>query len=604
MKKTDISTKKSHLFLHGIIVCVFLTVVLLQFSCSEDFLKPEPLSFYAPENVYVDKEGFEAGLISCKRMVKNELYGGWNNQQLEYATSDYGYGLNLTDYTKMTPSSKATVHDVLGMFSKTYGYIKDANVIISRIDNIEWDKEEDRNFILASAMFYRAWWYYRLITSYGDVPYIGYELTEARLDFYTHSRWAILDKIIKDMEFVKEWLPEKSEPGELNRYVALHFLAKLYLANSEYDKSINAATEVINGPYELMTQRFGADADNPAYNLIWDLHRPVNKSIPTNKETIWNLIDRVDGPDDTKAWRITMRGFHSQWWWAWVLDSQGKRATLPEGPQYKALGRANSDVYQSRWVSYELWEEFGHSWKTTPDLRRSDACWWESHEILSNNPASVDYGKPINFQYLANKYDSLRLWPMAYYKTYYPHADDYQGVPYGGNGDSYMFRLGGTYLLRAEAYFWKGDKENAAKDINKVRERANAIPVSAADIDIDYIFDERMRELYLEEFRHSEMVRVANIMARNKIGGYSLDNLHEKNWWYDRVKSRNTWFKEGKIGPNEYIVTPRYIFWPIEIQVITTNTMGVINQNRGYPGDELNIPPLTEIIDEGRPSKD
>jgi hypothetical protein len=93
-------------------------------------------------------------------------------------------------------------------------------------------------------------------------------------------------------------------------------------------------------------------------------------------------------------------------------------------------------------------------------------------------------------------------------------------------------------------------------------------------------------------------------MARNKIGGYSLDNLHEKNWWYDRVKSRNTWFKEGKIGPNEYIVTPRYIFWPIEIQVITTNTMGVINQNRGYPGDELNIPPLTEIIDEGRPSKD
>jgi len=153
---------------------------------------------------------------------------------------------------------------------------------------------------------------------------------------------------------------------------------------------------------------------------------------------------------------------------------------------------------------------------------------WDSHEIIYNNPKSVDYGKPINFQNLANKYDSLRLWPMAYYKTFYPHADDYKGVPYGGNGDSYLFRLAGTYLIRAEAYFWKGEIGKAADDIDKIRERANALPVSAADIDIDYIADERMRELYLEEFRHSELVRIANIMARGNIGGYSLDNFHEK----------------------------------------------------------------------------
>jgi hypothetical protein len=193
---------------------------------------------------------------------------------------------------------------------------------------------------------------------------------------------------------------------------------------------------------------------------------------------------------------------------------------------------------------------------------------------------------------------------MAYYKTYYPHADDYQGVPYGGNGDSYLFRLAGTYLLRAEAYFWKGDKNKSADDINKVRLRANALPVSAADIDIDYIADERLRELYLEEFRHSELVRIANIMARNNIDGYSLDNFHEKNWWYDRVMNYNTWFKEGRIGPNIYRTTPKYVYWPIDVNVITTNTMGVINQNRGYQGDELNKPPLTEIIDEGRPNKD
>ncbi len=599
MNKINLNNFFGNLFRN--IAFIFLALALLQISCSDDFLKPEPLSFYAPENVYVDKEGFEAGLITCKRRIKNELYGGWNNQQLEYAASDYGYGLGLTNWTIITPST-GSYHAILPTFSNIYSYIKDANVIISRIDNIKWAKEADRNYILGSAMFYRAWWYYRLITTYGDVPYIGYELTEARLDFYTHSRWAILAKLIKDMEFAKEWLPNSSAPGELNKYVALHFLSKLYLANSQFDKAISTATEVINGPFELMNSRFGSDASNTNYNLIWDLHRPANKSIPVNKESIWTLIDRVDAPEEAKAWRATMRGFHSQWWWSWVLDSQGKAGTTPSGPQYYALGRANSDVYQSRWFSYELWEEFGHTWQSTPDLRRSDACWWDSHEIIYNNPKSVDYGKPINFQNLANKYDSLRLWPMAYYKTFYPHADDYKGVPYGGNGDSYLFRLAGTYLIRAEAYFWKGEIGKAADDINKIRERANALPVSAADIDIDYIADERMRELYLEEFRHSELVRIANIMARGNIGGYSLDNFHEKNWWYDRVMKYNTWYKEGKIGPNVYKTAPRYVYWPIDVNVITSNTMGVINQNRGYQGEELNEPPLTEIIDEGRAS--
>ncbi len=581
------------------ITWILVFMVLLQISCSEDFLKPEPLSFYAPENVYVDKKGFEAGLITCKRQIKNELYGGWNNQQLEYAASDYGYGLGLTDWTIITPST-GSYHAILPMLSTVYGYIKNANVIISRIDNIEWNDEKDRNYILGSAMFYRAWWYYRLITTYGDVPYIGYELTGARLDFYTHSRWAILKKIIQDVEFAKDWLPLNSGYGELNRYVALHFLSKLYLANSEFDKAIATSTEVINGPYALMNNRFGSDAANANYNVIWDLHRPANKSIPTNKESIWTLIDRVDGPEETKAWRATMRGFHCQWWWSWVLDSKGKSGTTPSGPQYTALGRANSDVYQSTWFSYDLWNEFGYTWKNTPDLRRSDACWWESSEILYNNPASVDYGKPINFQYLANKYDSLRLWPMAYYKTFYPHADDYKGVPYGGNGDSYLFRLAETYLIRAEAYFWKGDKGKAAEDINKVRVRAKALPVSADMIDINYIADERMRELYLEEFRHSELVRIANIMAVNNIDGYRLDNFHEKNWWYDRVKNYNTWYKKGTIGPNVYRISPYNVYWPIDVNVITSNTMGVINQNRGYQGEELNVSPQTEIIEEGR----
>lgn len=69
--------------------------------------------------------------------------------------------------------------------------------------------------------------------------------------------------------------------------------------------------------------------------------------------------------------------------------------------------------------------------------------------------------------------------------------------PTGGNSDWYVYRLAKTYLLRAEAYFWKGELANAASDINKVRERAHAPSISAGNVGIGYILDERARGLYI-----------------------------------------------------------------------------------------------------------
>ncbi|MDB5261710.1 MAG: RagB/SusD protein, partial [Adhaeribacter sp.] len=38
---------------------LILTLLLLvQLSCKKEWLEPKPLSFFAPENVYVDEAGF------------------------------------------------------------------------------------------------------------------------------------------------------------------------------------------------------------------------------------------------------------------------------------------------------------------------------------------------------------------------------------------------------------------------------------------------------------------------------------------------------------------------------------------------------------------
>src|SRR5690606_11153952 len=174
-----------------------------------------------------------------------------------------------------------------------------------------------------------------------------------------------------------------------------------------------------------------------------------------------------------------------------VLDSQGKPGMVASGPMYDSLGRGNANVRLTGSYQYDIWSYGGKTWRNTTDLRRSDINWVDIHELRYNNPASVDYGKPIDIKFLANPVDTFKhVYAMPHYIMYVPQ-DDPVAQPFGGNGDWYIFRLAETYLVRAEALFWQGKLAEAAADINMVRERAKALPVTAAEVTIDLIMDER-----------------------------------------------------------------------------------------------------------------
>lgn len=576
------------------------------YACNKDFLKPKPLSFFAPENVYVDKAGFESGLVTVKRDLTNEFYGQYCPLAADVSCVDGStgsVGVIGSSWNLITPSTGNSL-PILSMLGRDYGYIKNANVIISRIDNIQWEKEEEKNAILAQAYFYRSYWYYRLVHTYGDIPFIDAELSDAKIDFFSHSRWAILKKIQSDLEFAAKWLPEAGPKDQASKYAALHLLAKVYMVNLEFDKAIEAATAVINGPYSLMKQRFGSSANDPGHDLMWDLHRPENKALPTNTEAIFILIDRAEAPSGAKSGgSFTMRNFQPAWWvGSLVKDSRGLAGTLARfsdgsyTPQYAALGDGNPNIISVPWLNYDLWQDGPYTWKNTPDLRRSDGNWIDNHELLYNNPASVDFGKPLDPNNFAKPADSiLTMFPFPRYKTWFPHEDGFTGQIMGGNGDYYVYRLAETYLIRAEAYFWKGQPGLAANDINTVRERAHALPITAGDVTLDYIFDERARELYFEEMRHTELVRASYIMARLNKEGYSVATFTTHNWFYDRVIARNRNYQVGLIATFPYDIKPFNVLWPIDINVITANTQGIINQNEGYEGAQNNVPPLEDI---------
>jgi hypothetical protein len=579
---------------------IILTIFLLfLISCSEKWLEPDPLSFLAPEKVYVNEAGFEALLVTLRKNLQYESTGNRHPLSMEFATSDLAIPLVQADFRRTTPSNSA-FFPFLSYFNNVYVFIKNANVLISRIDDIEWKDQASRNRILAEAYWHRAYWYYRLVHSYGDVPWIGEELSGAKLDFQTYTKWAILGKIQKDLEFSVQWLPIKPRTlGDVPKGAANHLLTKVYLANSEFDKAIAAASSVIAGPYALMTTRFGIDANDPSRNVMWDLHRYQNFNSPQNTETIYTTIERPDAPPGTWSSGVhTMRLYTPSYWK--ILDATGNRACNWNTPTGDTLGIGNGDVRTNDFWHYRIWEDATHTWQKTPDLRRADNNWIEMGdeiaEILTCRAGSPQFGQPLTKAFYGTLVDTTDTWfPWPHYITYVP--SDNLTQPRGGQADWYIFRLAETYLLRAEAYFWKGQFGLAAEDINMVRKRANAPLISAASVTVDYIFDERARELYAEEPRHSEMVRASYIMAKLNKAGYRLDNFSQNNWYYDRVMRLNSHYHEPLFQwfGNTAAIEPYHVLWPIPQSVITANTLGTVNQNIGYAGAERNIPPLETI---------
>lgn len=574
--------------------------MLISASCNKDWLKPEPLSFFAPENAYINEQGFEALLVKMRKDIRREVSGGTGGYHfiaMEHTLSDLAISIFPSDLRIVTPSNGPT-WPYLRMFNDVYVFIKNANVLLSNIDDIEWPDEGVRNKFVAEAYWHRAYWYYRLVHTYGDVPWVGEEITGAKLDFQTYSRGAILDKIQQDLEWAAQWLPATPErPGDVTEGAANHLLAKVCLANLAYDKAIEAATKVINGPYALMTERFGIDAGDPVRNVQWDLHRWQNRNTPQNSETIYATIDRPDGPPESRSGGVYSNRRYTPSYWK-VLESTGQRAHNWDTPGSDTLGIGNADVRTNWYWHYGIWADENFTWETTPDLRRADINWIEMEEILVNAPGSPQYGQPLSKDYYTSRTDTFDTWyPWPQHKTFVLTPNN--RLPVGGEADWYIFRLAETYLIRAEAFYWKGNMSAAAEDINAIRQRAQAPLITAGDITIDYIFDERARELYMEEPRHNEMVRVSYIMASEGRDGYSLSSFSEKNWFYDRVMRLNNHYHPPNPpvwrGAIAYI-SPHNILLPIPQSVIEANTQGVVNQNAGYDGAHNNVPPK-EIIE-------
>ncbi len=547
---------------------VIIIITCFFSSCNDDYLNEVPKSFLSPENTFVDKDGFESGIndlyrISRTLVAVTKLPGMISAERDKDIAALYCDGTDLgwyfdkktymADYSTLNSTDEMTQN----FWVRFYTMVKEANVILTRSESedAEWDSENDKLEIQAYASFFRAWAYRYLVHLWGGVPIINEEITTPKVDFVRNTKQEVIDFIIEDLEFATQYLPEtNNRDGKLSKAAADQLLAEMYITNGEYDKSIDASSRIIDdSQYQLMTERFGTSTDveglfigsvppsfeqtdNPG-DVFWDLFRLGNQSISENKEVIlaWQFEYNVTGGVGYR--------------WERIFGPKLESLKTPDGmsaiPKDEYLGRPVRLNRISDYVEFDIWQS---DWDN--DIRNS--VYNIQREFYINNPESEYYGEKIEpTQSNIDGYHYFSYIKKASHPYGHPQGYDGEGKLYS---DFYAMRLAETYLLRAEAYLDNGDKVNAAADINVVRSRANATPVDPSDVDIDYILDERARELVLEEPRRLTLARLGLL--------------------YERVQKYNS-----VAGPT---IQEFNNLLPIPQTEIDTNTGAELTQNPGY----------------------
>ncbi len=531
-------------------ICLFAAIMLPYISCKEEaFLEEVPKDFFSPENSYITESHFNAALTDLYSKVRAiQSVSGGADFYSEVLGTDVAFNARLDAGSRIgSYASAITPQGAIPKehWTRWFKIIANANTIISRIpkSTVTADKQK---VIAAEARLFRAWAYKQLVYLFGGVPLILEEAVVPKSDYVRATRDDILKQIVLDATDAAANLPSvaTATDGKLNKAVANHLLAETYISLKDYDKSIAAATEVIqNSNLSLMNARFGSLKSQPG-DVFYDLFRVGNQNRKGgNTEAIWVIQYELDviggvltsaGSPMNNLERCVSPAVFS------IVDPDGK-SSLNKNLSASTLnsgGRGVSFVQPTDYWIYTVWgldPTKDNRVVTNPDIRTS--AFNIVRDFKYTNPLSPNYvGKSlIDFPAANWKAQSWRWYPYPSKVTtpgQHPAAmfDDpvlltLKSVAGPTFHDMYMIRLSETYFLRAEAYFLKGNTQAAADDLNVVRNRAKATPVTPAEVNLDYILDERARELIFEEDRRVTLSRMGKLVERVK----KYNNLNKGN---------------------------------------------------------------------------
>jgi starch-binding outer membrane protein, SusD/RagB family len=505
-------TYSTRSILHSLVVPVAMVIGLGTASCVD--LTEVPISGIT-EKYYSSPEGFENAVNATYEELRN-WYGNERGLTLTaFGTDEFTKGADgshkaINDYTAALNGDESFIRDTWRGFFRA---INTANTVIA--DSLVAVAPAQRTQRIAEARFLRALYYFHLVRMFGPLPLqltptVG-AVTQANRDEVAK----VYDAIVADLQFAKANLPAtQKDYGRATQPAAQHLLALVYLTRAGPGDMASAATEakaVINsGLFSLL----------PKYSDLWNFNNEKNA------EVIWSVQFTPDplttGPGNSS---------HLYFLMAYEL--------FPGMVRDVAGGRAFKRFRSTSWL-LSLWDR-------TKDTRYDDSY---TTVYFANNASSIPKdatGKPKfavgdtaiwmpGFEMTAAEiatHPYTIIVPSKYTDAAFPSFNKKFIDPFRltvndvrGSRDWFVMRLAETYLLAAEALVRDGKPDEALPFVNAVRERAAkpgvlkaAMDVTAADMTLDFVLDERSRELAGEQMRWFDLTRTGKLIER--VGKYN-----------------------------------------------------------------------------------
>ena len=537
------------------ITIVFAGLLLMSVvtSCGSGYLDETPLSNYTASTL-TDSKGMNA---LCLGMYYDFslIYSYSGNQgyccvwQVGTDVCDPGQyqGIEVPCYQYSSLTADASAPQVY--WEQLYNIINAANVIINNVDaGISTATVAENTEYRAEACFMRAWCYDQLAVFYGGVPLSLKPVTSPKTDYTRAPLDSVNAHIISDLTYAASNLPEPdavAEGSRANKYSADQLLAEVYIRTGAYQKAVDACNTIINsGKFSLCkTLRSGLSYSDYYHDMFVQGYMRRSQG---NNESIWNYQSENNN---------SVVGGQSG-------SFQQRRCWVAAYYQYSSKGLALCDSLGGRGLARMRLSSRMLNLYQQGDIRNSQA---NIHRNFYVNGVKFVGNDPTN--------DSI--YKIVPYCTKWNCFDPNDTFGYSAVHDIPLMRLGETYLLLAEAYMDLSQPDNAAAAINVLRTRAFGSPtkgqVTASQINLDFILDERARELIGEENRRYTLMRTGQLQKRAKM---NRDFIADGTTSLSNATLQSIYAISGTDKIKE--------LWPIPQTEINLNKDATLTQNTGY----------------------
>jgi hypothetical protein len=298
----------------------------------------------------------------------------------------------------------------------------------------------------------------------------------------------------------------------------------MYLVENNPTKALEWANKCINTPnYKLITSRYGVKSGQPGVPFMDMFYSGNSNRSEGNTEALWVFPYEFEVIGGSGA---IMRRWHMSRYESatFAKKSNVLKKTAERG------GRGLARMSLTKWAidNYEVKDDRASNYAIRKYfiLQTAEQNAGAGADVL---PTGYNYGDTVRMDWSKDitlstinrtNWPYSRKWDSAY-ESFVDDGSQYNDLIY--------LRLAETYLLKAEAQLALNDKDGAAATLNMIRVRSKASPITAAQVNIDFILDERSRELLTEEQRRITLLRTGKWLERvrkyNQNGGQTVRDI-------------------------------------------------------------------------------